>query len=395
MADVKKARIFLRRGNDATRINTELCEGELGYSTDGTRVFVGNGADLGGNVVGSTTFFLSAGRLVTELSAASADGRGEIGDLAFVSASAYALSAINPAVSADNVLKATVVNVDSSIGSFYALSARSSVDSNANLTWVNVNSGIPVHYINIPDYSIPAAKIYGGSIGGNLSTTGQLTAGSNLYLPHVKNNAQNSGSLTDNVVYPLGITSTNQVTALSSYSQLGASTGTLILSAAPSGSSAIIINHQGSAQNATVQGASTAVTTYNGFTGDGYAGSLPVTYYTYTIDRDDINVAIDSATVGGIDWAEIDEFHFQTYMEYTSAGTGFIGYKNEASNNRKVILDYTPGFPADSTTKIKGIYHVVPNAYTSTENLTVYVGTTTSSPSDVKVFMRLVCIKRK
>ena len=44
MADIKKARIFLRRGTDASRLGTELCEGELGYSTDGTRVFVGDGS---------------------------------------------------------------------------------------------------------------------------------------------------------------------------------------------------------------------------------------------------------------------------------------------------------------------------------------------------------------
>ena len=37
MAEVKKARIFLRRGTDADRLQTDLCEGELGYSTDGKR----------------------------------------------------------------------------------------------------------------------------------------------------------------------------------------------------------------------------------------------------------------------------------------------------------------------------------------------------------------------
>ena len=34
MAEVKKARLFLRRGTDTDRKTTTLCEGELGYSTD-------------------------------------------------------------------------------------------------------------------------------------------------------------------------------------------------------------------------------------------------------------------------------------------------------------------------------------------------------------------------
>lgn len=43
MAEVKKARLFLRRGTDTDRIATILCEGELGYSTDAFRVVVGDG----------------------------------------------------------------------------------------------------------------------------------------------------------------------------------------------------------------------------------------------------------------------------------------------------------------------------------------------------------------
>ena len=34
MAEVKKARLFLRRGTDTDRKTTTLCQGELGYSTD-------------------------------------------------------------------------------------------------------------------------------------------------------------------------------------------------------------------------------------------------------------------------------------------------------------------------------------------------------------------------
>lgn len=389
MADVKKARIFLRRGTDATRLDTELCEGELGYSTDGVRVFVGNGSDLGGNVIGSTTFFLSAGSSNTELSAASASGRAEVGDLTFISASSYALSSVNPSVSADSGLSATVIDVDPSVGMVYALSARSSIDTNANLTWVNVNSGIPIHFVNIPDYSIPATKVYGGNIGGSLSTTGELTAGNSLYLPHVKVSAQNAGSLTGNIIYPLGITATNQVTALSSYSQLGAVTGTLFLSAAKTGGNIISFNGAGSSTPNTTVGSSATTTTIDDFTGDGASGTMEVTYYPYTINISNINTAIDPVD---LDWHEIDEFYFQTYMQYTSAGTGFIGYYNEARDSN-IIIDYQTTEVQTASTYNRNFTFTVPNTYVNDKNLKIYMGRTTGS--GILNSVRLVGIKRK
>ena len=60
MAEVKKARLFLRRGTDTDRKTTTLCEGELGYSTDAFRVVVGDGTVVGGRTVG-TTVFISGG----------------------------------------------------------------------------------------------------------------------------------------------------------------------------------------------------------------------------------------------------------------------------------------------------------------------------------------------
>ena len=60
MAEVKKARLFLRRGTDTDRKTTTLCQGELGYSTDAFRVFVGDGSTAGGNTLGMMAF-VSAG----------------------------------------------------------------------------------------------------------------------------------------------------------------------------------------------------------------------------------------------------------------------------------------------------------------------------------------------
>jgi len=45
-------KILVRRGQELDRAQTLLSEGELGYSTDIRRLFVGDGISLGGFAVG-------------------------------------------------------------------------------------------------------------------------------------------------------------------------------------------------------------------------------------------------------------------------------------------------------------------------------------------------------
>ena len=53
MPDVEIVKLKLRRGTDAQRQTVTLEQGELGYSTDGKRVWVGDGFTIGGNTVGN------------------------------------------------------------------------------------------------------------------------------------------------------------------------------------------------------------------------------------------------------------------------------------------------------------------------------------------------------
>jgi hypothetical protein len=46
-------KLLTRRGDDSDRQNVILSEGELGYTTDGKRLFVGDGQTLGGSIVGN------------------------------------------------------------------------------------------------------------------------------------------------------------------------------------------------------------------------------------------------------------------------------------------------------------------------------------------------------
>jgi len=53
MPDVEIVKLKLRRGTDAQRQTVTLEQGELGYTTDGKRVWVGDGFTIGGSTVGN------------------------------------------------------------------------------------------------------------------------------------------------------------------------------------------------------------------------------------------------------------------------------------------------------------------------------------------------------
>jgi hypothetical protein len=53
MPDVEIVKLKLRRGTDAQRQSVTLEQGELGYTTDGKRVWVGDGFTIGGSSVGN------------------------------------------------------------------------------------------------------------------------------------------------------------------------------------------------------------------------------------------------------------------------------------------------------------------------------------------------------
>ena len=54
--DIKVIKLKIRRGTDADRKLVKLDQGELGFTIDTQRVFVGNGVDAGGVVVGNKIF---------------------------------------------------------------------------------------------------------------------------------------------------------------------------------------------------------------------------------------------------------------------------------------------------------------------------------------------------
>lgn len=390
MADIKKARIFLRRGTDASRLGTELCEGELGYSTDGTRVFVGDGSTLGGNSLGATVFILPAisgadpDTAVTTLTAASADGRAEVGDFAFIPASSYSLSTFNAYVAGD--VEDVISTPAETFGTLYVLSARDSGDG--ALTWVVANSGIPISHIDIPDNSIAGDKIHGGNISGELTLSDHITALSAVTLSGVAASAAEVQYLTGSVIYPLGITATSQVTAVSSIYQLGAVTGSAFIGT--TGADSLYLRSNSSSANiTTVSGPTNWPNPYP----SGFNQNEGISYHTGTITITDIRAALGSS-YNTLQWFEIGEFHFEFIYNNRETDSGFFGYFNEAAgpSGRNVPLEFDlrSNDKGSMDNRVTYNYHIIPNAYVSNENLKILVGG--NGPDSIA---RLIGIKRR
>ena len=213
MAEVKKARLFLRRGLDTDRLLTVLCEGELGYSTDAFRVVVGDGTTLGGKNIDSKVFVkTTASYDTTLLSAASAAGYAMHGDLAVFPSDVY-----NNAAGVANTIDST-----------HALTVKmlTGSDNSAAASWVNINDNIPFGNISVSADDITGDYLSGGTISGPISVIGSSTTlsggdviiGGNgsaetLYLSAVALSAE-GGAVPSNNIYPLGITNSGAVTAL-------------------------------------------------------------------------------------------------------------------------------------------------------------------------------------
>jgi len=219
MAEVKKARLFLRRGTDTDRKTTTLCDGELGYSTDAFRVVIGDGSTIGGRSLGSTAF-ISGGALQhsfhTVLTEASAGGYATKGDFAVAPASGY-YNAAGAFVNVPDRWATTVMLLT-------ADQVPGSESQSSHNSWVAVNSGIPWGNLNVLDDDISGDKVHAGNISGNVAVSaGDLTIGGQasdqVYLSGVGINAQTVP--TGTIIYPLGITSTAEVTAVNSIFNFG------------------------------------------------------------------------------------------------------------------------------------------------------------------------------
>ena len=88
MPDITIVKIKVRRGSDDQRKQLVLDQGELGYTIDTKRVFVGDGSVTGGKVVGNKNF----GIYNLESGLGTVAG-AQIGDIGYANSKLYALTA--------------------------------------------------------------------------------------------------------------------------------------------------------------------------------------------------------------------------------------------------------------------------------------------------------------
>jgi hypothetical protein len=381
MAEVKKARIFLRRGTDADRLQTDLCEGELGYSTDGKRVFVGDGSTNGGKSLGSSTIFKASGFDTTTLTAVSSDGRAEVGDFVFTHAANYEITTINPAATP------ATITPNNSFGTVYTLSAIDSGDG--SLTWVPVNSAIPLNHIDIPDNGINGDKIHGGNISGNVTFSNNITALSSISLSGVAVSAENAASLAGSIIYPLGITANAEVTAVSSIYNLGLNTGIgnsigYVKASAPTASTAISATNSSSSISKSSLGTSATTINTNAsigtYIGDFYGhpttsydvGTGTVTVQEIEYTEANIRTAVDNTD---INWDMIEEFYFSVYADHYDDSACFFGYHNESTNDNEIVFFSGSSIKSGRMRTVPNFSRVIiTNTYSSTKSIKIHTG---------------------
>ena len=89
MANITIVKLKVRRGSDTQRKAITLDQGEVGYTLDTRRLFVGDGSTLGGRVIGN----ISVGPFsnITNLSPANSPGL-QVGDIGYANSKLYRLT---------------------------------------------------------------------------------------------------------------------------------------------------------------------------------------------------------------------------------------------------------------------------------------------------------------
>ena len=92
MANITIVKLKVRRGSNNQRKSIVLDQGEVGYTLDTKRLFVGDGATYGGNVIGNK----SIGPYTAETSLGPESSPGlQVGDIGYANSLLYILTSTN------------------------------------------------------------------------------------------------------------------------------------------------------------------------------------------------------------------------------------------------------------------------------------------------------------
>lgn len=216
-------KLLVRRGTNEDRKNITLDEGELGYASDTTRLFIGDGTTVGGNLIGNK-FLGSRSDITLET--------GEINDLAFdndnntlqrikqnngSNASDWEtvsnlLCAGDTSIVIDSVQRATIGTLSAGNFSTNALGDSIELDSSNKIALsgrININE-ITQRTVDATSYLTLPSKLKISSINYDFPTTGASTKDS--FLVSDTNN-QLSWSLPSVITSVVPTTTANQIPA--------------------------------------------------------------------------------------------------------------------------------------------------------------------------------------
>jgi len=216
-------KLLVRRGTNEDRKNITLDEGELGYSSDTTRLFIGDGTTVGGNLIGNK-FLGSRSDITLET--------GEINDLAFDNDNntlqrikqnngsniadwetvSNLLSAGNTSIVIDDAQRATVGTLSAGNFSAHALGTSIELDASNRISLsgsISINE-IKQRTVDATSYLTLPSKLKISSINYDFPSSGAITNNSVL----ISNNTnQLSWGLPTVITSTVPTTTANQIPA--------------------------------------------------------------------------------------------------------------------------------------------------------------------------------------
>ncbi len=180
MPEVEIVKLKIRRGTDSQRSTTILEQGELGYTNDYSRVWVGDGVTEGGSVIGNVTY--DSNQVRTTITAATK------GDIVYDEGKLYRLTSTTPSTQSDWEFIGTKVdptfieyNAQNEISIIDSCITTTQIDSSIVLGTGAINFSAGGLSVNIDDVTIEntnnALNVKNDSIGADQINSSVLTNG--------------------------------------------------------------------------------------------------------------------------------------------------------------------------------------------------------------------------
>lgn len=363
-------RSLVRKGTNGERRQITLEEGELGYTTDTKRLFVGDG--IGTGVTAGTKylgvvndwpasfapqpgdFFVKDGGLY-----ARKNNLSETDNISTLSGYDVIGLAVQPGDGLVNNNSSLDILVDNSTITFTfdnklqvgTLTYNDLPTSESFMLLGNSNNTEKVP----EEIQVNSNSVLGRISTGNIQSVTFDQILSNTVAPDVPS-LKVTGLADNTSTRPIYVSSDGQITTTASNTQKNISctqgeNGIFVMS---NGYPPNILNYNIS--NISDPISSGTSLDYLGF---GYGFQLNVTYSICTVNIDNIRTVTGNSS---LTWDEIDEFHFQFCSVNSETRCGFFGYRNQISN-QNVILDFDlrSTNKGQMDTRSNFGYHIIPN----------------------------------